>query len=346
MAACSGFARADFSYTETTQITGGSTLAMMKMAAAFSKAAKQAGDPTVSTVSVKGNRLMRSGKDTVEIIDLDAETITTIDMAKKQYTVLTFEQMKQRMHEAMEQAKAQQQKAGAQPASNPQNQNVDVKFKVKVRNTGATKDVAGLGSTESILNMTAEATDTSTGQSGAMAITNDMWMAPEIPGYGEVREFYKRFAEKMGPIFGEGGMSPSLLASQPAAATGMADMVKEMSKLKGVPVMQVMRMGMTTNGQPLPAASEAPLPPQPDGPAMPTAKGVASAALASQLGGFGFGHKKKTEDAPPPADPSAAPPPYSVLVESNTQISSISTGSVDPAVFTVPAGFKQVQPKQ
>jgi flagellar motor protein MotB len=37
-------------------------------------------------------------------------------------------------------------------------------------------------------------------------------------------------------------------------------MAKEMSKLKGVPVMQVMRMGSTANGEPLSAASEAPLP--------------------------------------------------------------------------------------
>ena len=48
---------------------------------------------------------------------------------------------------------------------------------------------------------------------------------------------------------------------QPAAAQGMSDMVKEMSKLKGIPVEQIMRMGATANGEPLPAASEAPLPP-------------------------------------------------------------------------------------
>jgi hypothetical protein len=318
---------------------------MMKMAASFSKSARQAGEPTVSTIVVKGNRMMRGGRDTAEIIDLDAGTITSIDKVKKQYTVLTFEQMRQQMQAAMAQAKAQQQKAAAQPAdTTPQNPNVDVKFNVKVRSTGATKDVAGISSTESILNMTAEATDTTNGQTGAMAITNDMWLAPDIPGYEEVREFYKRFAEKMGPIFGEAGLSPSVLASQPRAAAGMADMIKEMSKLKGVPVMQVMRMGVTTNGQPIPAASEAPLPPQPAGPAMPTAKDMAASAIASQFGGFGFGRKKKTDDAPPPADASGPPPPYSVLIESNTQISSLSTSPVDPAQFSIPAGFKQVNP--
>ncbi len=40
-------------------------------------------------------------------------------------------------------------------------------------------------------------------------------------------------------------INPALLASQPGAGKAMADMVKEMSKLKGVPVMQVMRMGTT-----------------------------------------------------------------------------------------------------
>ena len=50
-----------------------------------------------------------------------------------------------------------------------------------------------------------------------------------------------------------------MLAQNPGAGQALSDMAKEMQKLKGVPIMQVMRMGTTINGQPLPAASEAPL---------------------------------------------------------------------------------------
>jgi hypothetical protein len=350
LAALSATGYADFTYQETTQITGGSMLGMMKMAGAFSKTARQLGDPIVSTVMVKGNRMTRIGKDRTEIIDLDKGTVTQIDHLKKQYTVMTFEQIRQQTDAAMAKAKERQQKAGQQPASND-TQNVNVKFNAHVRNTGATKDVAGLNASESILAMTMDAADKTSGQQGAMAITNDMWMAPEIPGYDEVREFYKRYATKMGTVFG-GAMSPSLLAMQPGASQGMADMVKEMSKLKGIPVLQVMRMGMTANGVPLPAASEAPLPAQPEAPAMPSAGEVAqqsaASAIASRLGGFGglggFGKKKKA-DAPAADTASAAPATAAVLMESNTELTSFSKAAIDPSQFEVPAGYRQMEPK-
>ncbi len=69
-------------------------------------------------------------------------------------------------------------------------------FDVKVRKTGVQKQISGLDSNEAILTMTMTATDTQTQQSGNMAITNDMWMVPAIPGYDQVRDFYKRMAPR------------------------------------------------------------------------------------------------------------------------------------------------------
>jgi hypothetical protein len=340
---------ADFTYTETTQVTGGSMLGLMKMAGTFSRQARQIGQPTVSTVSIQGNRMSRVGPDRTEIIDLDAETITDIDTLKHQYTVTTFEQMKQQMQAAADRANERQQKADKSTTQQPSN--TDIKFQVHVRTTGQAKDVAGLNANESILTMNMDATDKSSGQTGSMAITNDMWLAPEIPGYDEVKEFYRKYALKMGTVFSS-AVNPAMLAQYQGAGQGMADMVKEMSKLKGTPVLQVMRMGTTADGKPLPAASEAPLPASDANPPMPSAGDVAqqsaSSAIASKLSPFGglggFGHKKKAD--PPPDDPNAAPPATpptsSVLMETNTQLTSFSR-NVDAASFAVPAGFKQVQ---
>jgi hypothetical protein len=342
---------ADFTYTETTQVTGGSMMSLMKMAGTFSKQARQVGLPVVSTVSIKGNRMARIDPDHTEIIDLDAETITNIDTLKRQYTVMTFDQMKQQIEAMEEKAKAQQQKADKAPPEQPSN--TDIKFQVHVRDTGQSKDVSGLNARESILTMNMDATDKSSGQTGSMAFTNDMWFVTEIPGYEEVKEFYRKFALKMGTVF-SGAASPAMLAQYQGAGQGMADMVKEMSKLKGTPVLQVMRMGMTTDGKPLPAASEAPLPPPPASPAMPSAGDVAqqsaSSAIASRLGAFGslggFGHKKKADPPPADTDPgtTSAPPTAGVLMETNTQLTSFSR-TVDAAGFVIPAGFKQIQVK-
>ncbi len=341
---------ADFTYHETTKITGGAIVGMMKMASMFSSQARKVGEPVTSTVYLKGNKMARVNDNDTEIIDLDAETITTINHHDHTYMVMTFEQMRQQVEAArkqMEKKQAEATKSSTESSEPPP----DVKFKVKVRETGATKEVSGVQTNEAILAMEMEATDKQSGQTGALAITNDMWMAPEIPGYEELRDFQKRFAVKMGTVM-SGAFNPSMLAMQPGMGQGLADMVKEMSKLKGTPVLQVTRIGSTTNGEPLPAASEAPLPAQPQGPsagdvAKESATDSATAALTSHLGlgGFGgFGKKKKAD--PPPADTSAAPPPTSaVLIESSTEMGGFSSDSLDGVHFAVPSGYKQVQPK-
>ena len=107
---------ADYTYQQTTQLTGGSLLHMMKSVGFFSSQARHMGDPVVSTIYLKDNRLANVSPRSIEIIDLDKETITQIDVQKKTYTVMTFDQMKQ----AMENARAQMEKQqAAQPAAQP-----------------------------------------------------------------------------------------------------------------------------------------------------------------------------------------------------------------------------------
>jgi hypothetical protein len=337
---------ADYTYQETTQITGGSMLKMMKMAGAFSSEARKAGDPVISTIYLKGNCMARVSPDAVEIIDLDKETITHVDPVKHTYTVVTFEQMREQMAQAAQEAGSHGGETGNSSAQNPND--VKMSFDVKVRNTGAERQVSGLSAHEAILSMTATATDQKTQQSGNMAITNDMWMVPEIPGYDQVRDFYKRMAEKIGMISAGGAVDMSrMFAQHPGAIQGMKDMAEEMQKIKGVPVMQVMRMGTTTDGKPLPAASEASLPPD-NSPATPSASDVAkqgmASALSSRLGGFGFGKKKQNADQPSEANQGGqAPPTSAVLIETQITTSSFSSEPVDPSHFEVPAGYKLVQ---
>ena len=342
---------ADFSYQETTQLTGGSMLSMIKMAGALSSQARKAGDPIVNTVFLKGNRMAHVSPDNIEIIDLDQETITHIDTVKRTYTVVTFQQMKEQMAKAQqEMEKRQAAHPAATPAPNPDADKVKMSYDVHVRKTGTQRQVSGLATSEAILTMMMNATDQNTKQTGTIAITNDMWLVPEIPGYAQMRDFYMRMASKMGTMTAGAGMDFSrMLAQNPGASQGLADMGKEMQKIQGVPVMQVMRMGTTTDGKPLPAASEAPLPPD-SSPAMPSggdiAKQSAASALTSHLGlgGFGgFGHKKQNDQPPADQNSKAPPPTSSVLMESQTTSSNFSSAPIDPSHFEVPAGYKQIQ---
>jgi len=109
----------DFSYDETSKITGGMMAGVMKFAGAFSK---QAREPMVSTVAVKGNRMVHGSQHHASVIDLDSETITEINFDKKQYSVMTFAQMKQMMDEMSQKMK-----------SSSDAQKADVHFKVSAK---------------------------------------------------------------------------------------------------------------------------------------------------------------------------------------------------------------------
>jgi hypothetical protein len=302
---------ADFTYQETSTITGGMIAGMMKVADVFSK---QAREPIQSTVSVKGDRMVHRSQSRASVIDLSSQTITTIDLQKKTYSVMTFEEMKQALEQMQQRIK-----------KNDQGQ---VNFKVEANATGKTKQAAGFDCKEMILKMTMEGTDEKTGQKGGMVITTDMWIAPAVAGYQEIRDFHRRMAEKL--AWTPGG---NMFMSNPDAAKGMAEVYKEVAKLDGVPVQQNISMGAQGD----PAASQS----QPQQQQQQQAE---RPSLGGVLGGrFGLGKKKTSSDTPPPADSSAPGAPGSLL-QMTTELSSFSAAPVDDAQFAVPAGFKKVEP--
>ena len=111
--------------------------------------------------------------------------------------------------------------------------------------------------------------------------------------------------------------------------------------------MQVVRMGTTTNGQPLPAASEAPPTAETPGPTKgEVAKAGISSMISSRLGGFG-GFGKKKQNTPPPdqnTGQEGAQPTSAILMETQVTTSNFSSGPVDSSHFEIPAGYTQVTP--
>jgi hypothetical protein len=81
---------ADFTYDETSQVTGGAVLQMARMVGAFSKGSRKLTEPIQTTVAIKENRMVRKTADEVTITDLDQQTITRIHPADKTYSVIYF----------------------------------------------------------------------------------------------------------------------------------------------------------------------------------------------------------------------------------------------------------------
>jgi hypothetical protein len=346
VALCSGTSLlADFSYEQTSKITGGMMAGMMKFAGAFSK---QAREPIKTSVMVKGDRMANISANSAQIIDLGKETVTHIDFQKKTYSVLTFAEYSK----ALEQLNAKMRNEKGDEAG-------EITVKASVKETGQKRAVAGLDAREVILTIDMQSTDKKTGQTGTfMTMTSDMWVASSVPGYEEVRNFYKRMSQKLNWAPNMGMMAPQ------GSSKGMAEMVKEMSKLDGVPVYQVVKMGgpVPAGAQGSGDAAAAPQQTQPQEQQATTEKPSAGGALGRLAGGRlglgGFGRKKKQDDQPQaqaqeqtPAkssgDSSQAPAGQQgasgALMEMTSELSGFSASAVDASKFDVPAGFKQVE---
>jgi hypothetical protein len=337
---------ADFSYEQVSQMTGGSMLRMMKMVPGGGKATS----PQTSRIMLKGNRMATATQDSISIIDIDAETMTDINLKDRKFSVITFAEYKQAMQ------------ALAQKMTKPGTDAPAMEFSVKVDPTGQTKPIEGMTTKQFIMTLTTGIKDASSGQTVNMDMVSDMWMAPAIAGYQQIQQFYTRMAEKMGWV--PGMMNNPMMMGQRGYSEGMAKMVKEASKLEGVPVLQIVTMqGM--GGMPgAPAGEAQPMPNVGDAAsdsarrsAENSASSQASRASGGRFGGLagaaaggimgGFGRKKKPAEEPAAdqakTQASAEPAKPAAMMEVTVQSRNFSSAAVDGAQFEVPAGFKQVE---
>jgi len=310
---------ADFSYQESSKITGGMMAGMMKVAGVFSK---QAREPIESTVAVKGNRMAHRGKMHASIIDLDSKTITEIDLQKKTYSVVTFEQMKQMLERMSQKMKEK-------------NSDAEMQMKVSANATGNSKQIGGYDAKEMLLKIEMQGTDQKSGQTSTIVVTTDLWIAGGVAGYKEMREFYLRMAKELDWTPGSG-----MFAAQPQVSKGMAEAMKEIAKLDGTPVFQTMTMGppgdasagssTTANTQPPPEQKEQ----------QQTSKPSIGGAVGSALGRFGRKPKADSQQQ----DSSSKTSSSGALIEMTTEYSNFSSAPVDASLFEIPAGFKKVEP--
>lgn len=314
---------ADFSYRESSKITGGAMAGMMKVAGVFSKSARE---PMESTVAVKGNRMARRSNTHLNLIDLDSHTITDVDLQKKTYSVMTFDEMRQVMENLAKKMKEKK-----------KDNEAEVTFKVSADVTGKQKQIAGYDAKEVLIKMAMDVTDPKNKQSGAMVVMTDIWMADNVSGYAEVTNFSRKMAEQLNWAPGN-----SMFMAQPELAKGMTEAFKEVSKLNGAPVFQITVMG--PEGMPAPAGDPQTAAAQQEQKPKPSVGKALGGALGGRLGGFG---RKKAEPAPQ-ADEQAQESQQAgaanagVLIEMQTEYSAFAP-TADASLFEIPAGFKQVE---
>ena len=328
--------RADFSYQETTKITGGSMTRMMRMVPGGGKSM----EPRTSFIYLRGNRMARLGPDRGNIIDLDKETITDINFEKKTYSVLTFDEMRQ-ITQAMQSRMAEaRQEQGSNQAQ--------MSMKVDVKQTGQTRTISGLNARGFLLTVTVEMQSSQDGQPATGNLTdleNELWMVPDVPGYKEIAEFQMRMAKKM---TWSADMNPMMMQMR-NSGSATAKMTEEMSKLKGTPLLTVTRMkgmGGMMGGGGAPASSGGTTPSErsaaDDQLARPSISGAAGGMLGSMI------RRKQQQQQQQQQQPQAGGAPAaqggeSMLMETTSEKANFSTASVDVSKLDVPGGFKQVE---
>lgn len=338
---------ADFSYTETTRLTGGMIAQLSRSLGGLSKSMRRITEPQTSNVYVKGDRMAHVSATDAQVWDLSKETITFIDFEKKTYSTMTLAEMKAAMEKSMQRM---------QNSREREKSNAEVNIKMDVKQTGKTKPISGMDAREVLMTLIMEAKDKKSGQTGATEMMSSIWVVDKVPGHDELTKFYTKMAEKMASTWGVsplGRQAAMLGGTDPKMLEWAQQMAKEAEKLKGVHVMQIMKYG---SGLDPAKASEVTDPStMPEGPTKGEVAGKAaeeSAASAigralpgglGRIGGFGRRNREKEkekEQAPPPQSQPQGP---AVLMEMVSESSNFSTASVDASKFEVPAGFKQVE---
>jgi len=286
---------------------------------------------TTKTVALKGNKKMTVDGDTGELIDLSEEKIYQLDMKGKSYKVMTFEQMRKQMQEAMDKAKAQAAQAQNQPQQpQPTAKPGDPQFEIdfKLTESGQKKTIAGYDAREVVATVSVHEKGKKADE-GAMQVVSSMWMAPKIAELKQLEDFDLQVAQKLYlPMAKEMAeqMAPAM-GAYPGLGQAMGKIETEKVKMDGTTVSTVVRAGVVA--PPDQKTAQQPPPQQ-------TKQAEQPKGLGGLLGGLGakaVGGNKKEEQQKPPSDPGT-------LMTMTEELVSLSTAVTDADV-SIPAGFKE-----
>ncbi len=321
MVLCAAPLLADLSYKTESKVTGGAMASAMRMAQRMSKTARSAME---GATYIKGNRMADVSGDTMTIMDLDAETVTVINHAKKEYSVATFEEYRQYMEQM------------ASRMQGKKKDDVNVRYRVKINDGGKQQAVSGVPAKLTVISLTVETNDQK-GNSGSMDMVNDMWLSTEVAGSDEMQAFGQKMAAKMGQGLGSRMGAMTAMLQQQGGAAALKEFQDNASKLQGVPVLTVVRMG--------PAGSSAQMMAQAG--KMPEENAEDKEGTKPSVGGMlrgmgglgGFGRGRQNQEQPTNQGGAGG----GTLIEMAMRSYDFSTAPIADSQVSVPAGYKQVE---
>jgi len=289
-----------------------------------------------------------SSTNTVSIIRLDAERVDDIDNANKQYTETTFQEMRDATARALQNAQnskpeAQQQAPSGAPVDDSKCEWSPARAELK--QSGEHASFAGADAARATITVTQTCTDKTKGTSCDFVFVLDQWLASDIPGTLETREFWQKYAQKLN-LSGE--LAENMQANSQAVfdryKKGWGEALKQAGSLKGYPVKTVFAMQFggpqckdDSSSSSSGGSADSSGGDNAGSTSVPTSPSSAVSSVA--MGLFNKLHKK--QDAPPPAE--AAAPGMVQLFQMSTETVALRTDAIPGALFEVPAGFRKIE---
>lgn len=308
---------------------------------------------------------------TATIVLLDDELMLNLAPEKKQYSEMTFEQLRAQMEQSMEQAEKLGE-SGALPVNQDECQWSPPEMTVD--NTGEKQKFAGIKAKQTIISVSQTCTVPNSEKSCNMIWNLEFWNAKRMPGGDEAMNFQKGMARAMGGDEELGLVQAQARGLVAMFKNGWEDVMKESGKMDGFPVKTVMSLEMggenctTGAGQPIAMddvwgqAADAGADAAASSAAGQVGSAVGSQAAESVGGGVGGSiagsaigaasrelmsgafnkfrkKKKKDEPAAQPANPASG---TVKLFEITTELTAVDDKNVSDDLFVVPAGWKKV----
>jgi hypothetical protein len=282
---------------------------------------------------------------TSEIVRLDADKIDRLNLKKKEYTEVTFEELRTQLQKAMDRSK-QNLQTSPKPMDDSKCEWLDPK--VDVKRSGEKATYAGYDAERLTITASQPCKDKETGAICEVALSVDEWLAPKFTS-AEADKFHRAYAQKMGldTAYGQdiSQRAQALFGQYKGIWTQIASKTRD---AKGYPVR--MSFAFAFGGEQCKGSPSAPQ--QSNGDDSPSGANNTPGGLAGQIGGKlgSLFHRKKDDSQPPAATDSTAPaatlPGGLVpLITMSSELVSVSTDSASPALFEVPADFKKIEPK-
>ncbi len=291
---------------------------------------KGAREGIVSTVALKGNRMMSTTDTTGEIVDLGEEKVYQLDLKKKTYTVVTFAELRRQMEEAMARAKkdaeaARKEEQPQKPAEEAKEPTKEYEVDFTITETGKARSIAGYDAKESLATIIVREKG-KTIEEGGMVMETSLWMTPSVPALKELADFRMKYAQQLyGPMMAQAAPDMTqAMAMYPMMKDAMARFQEEGKKLSGTALATDMKFQLAAPPQSAEEQKKAESEPTPT-------------TVGGLLGGFGRRMARKKGDDKP-ADPNAVPGRVTVMT-TTTETLQVATTVADGDV-ALPAGFK------